>query len=91
MSGRISSSVQVHQGGSSRSSSASGTRPSPSPTIYREYVPGTLVASTSARYSVLTQPAANHTSQVIRSGSTTVVQHNKRHYDINSPSPSYRN
>ncbi|KAH8122691.1 hypothetical protein LI328DRAFT_136170 [Trichoderma asperelloides] len=89
-----SSSVYVHQSTYSRSSSSSrrSTDSSPRPsTTYREYDAGMLTASTSsARYNVLTKPAANHTTRVTQSGRTIIVQHNKRHYDPSSPSPSYR-
>ncbi|KAK1254666.1 hypothetical protein MKX08_008661 [Trichoderma sp. CBMAI-0020] len=69
-------SVYVHQSTSSRSSSSSGRSAAPSPR------PST---TTYREYG-----ARDHTSQVIRSGPNTVVQHNKRHYDPSSPSPSYR-
>ncbi|KAL7897047.1 hypothetical protein HDV63DRAFT_405778 [Trichoderma sp. SZMC 28014] len=60
---------------SSRDSSSSGRSAAPSP----------RPASTTYR-----EYGASHTSQVTRSGPNTIVQHNKRHYDPSSPSPSYR-
>ncbi|KAM0459906.1 hypothetical protein ACHAPV_000155 [Trichoderma viride] len=71
-------SVYVHQSTSSRSSSSSGRSAAPSPR------PSTT--STYREYGA----TAGHTSQVTRSGPNTIVQHNKRHYDPSSPSPSYR-
>ncbi|KAL6891989.1 hypothetical protein GGI43DRAFT_387226 [Trichoderma evansii] len=69
------SSVYVHQSSSSRSSSSSGRSTAPSP----------RTGTTYREYG-----AVNHTTRVVQSGSNTIVQHNKRHYDPSSPSPSYR-
>ncbi|PNP37612.1 hypothetical protein TGAMA5MH_10452 [Trichoderma gamsii] len=70
-------SVYVHQSTSSRSSSSSGRSVASGPR------PSTT--TTYREYG-----ATGHTSQVTRSGQNTIVQHNKRHYDPSSPSPSYR-
>ncbi|KAM0478165.1 hypothetical protein ACHAPX_005354 [Trichoderma viride] len=70
-------SVYVHQSTSSRSSSSSGRSVAPGP-------------RPSATTTYREYAATGHNSQVTRSGPNTIVQHNKRHYDPSSPSPSYR-
>ncbi|KAL9480427.1 hypothetical protein ACSS6W_005213 [Trichoderma asperelloides] len=70
-----SSSVYVHQSTYSRSSSSSRRSTDSSP----------RPSTTYREYD-----AANHTTRVTQSGRTIIVQHNKRHYDPSSPSPSYR-
>ncbi|KAM0245575.1 hypothetical protein ACHAQJ_010530 [Trichoderma viride] len=71
------SSVYVHQsssGPSSRSSSSSAGYAATSPR------PTTTYREYDSR----------RASQGVKSGNNTVINHNKRHYDPNSPSPSYR-
>ncbi|KAK1245780.1 hypothetical protein MKX07_004849 [Trichoderma sp. CBMAI-0711] len=90
------SSVYVHQGSSASSpsrpsSSASyGSSDSRSVSNRREYDAGMLVNSTLlTSRTMLTKPVAGHAAQVIRSGKTVVINHNRKDYEKGSPSPRY--
>ncbi|KAL7796841.1 hypothetical protein V8C37DRAFT_400189 [Trichoderma ceciliae] len=76
------SSVQVHQSSSGPSTASS---PSRSPSSPAQPGPsGTRSASIRREYE-----SAGRTAQVVRSNSAYVINHGRRDYEHNSPSPRY--
>ncbi|KAF4456601.1 hypothetical protein FALBO_15378 [Fusarium albosuccineum] len=75
----------------SYTTSSTSTPRSLSPGDYREYGAGEFMlhGSTTSSGPTLTLNPDKHISQVARSGRNLVINHNKVHYDKDSPAPTY--